>query len=47
VPVCSQPAQTVTGKETFAGVKAAGTCINDGRINKPGQGAINPKINHD
>jgi len=32
VPVCSQPAQAVTGKETFAGVKAAGTCVNDDRI---------------
>ena len=34
VPVCSQPAQAVTGKETFDGVKTAGTCVNDGRINK-------------
>ena len=34
VPVCSQPAQAVTGKETFAGVKAVGTCINGGKINE-------------
>ena len=34
VPVCSQPAQAVTGKETFTGVKAAGTCVDDGRITK-------------
>lgn len=33
VPVCSQPAQAVAGKETVAGVKAPGTCINDDRIN--------------
>ena len=32
VPVCSQPAQAVAGKETVAGVKAAGTFINDGEI---------------
>jgi hypothetical protein len=32
VPVCSQPAQAVTGNETFAGVKTAGTCDNDGKI---------------
>ena len=34
VPVCSQPTQAVTGKETFAGVKAAGTCVNDGGISE-------------
>ena len=34
VPVCSQPAQAVTGKDTFAGVKAPGTCVNDDRITK-------------
>jgi len=34
VPVCSQPAQAVTGKETFADVKAAGTCVIDGGIRK-------------
>ena len=34
MPVCSQPAQAVTGKETFAGVEAGGTCVNDGRITK-------------
>ena len=34
VLVGSQPAQAVTGKETFAGVKAAGTAVNDGRITK-------------
>ena len=34
MPVCSQPAQAVTGKETFAGVKAAGTRVNDGGIAK-------------
>jgi hypothetical protein len=33
VPVCSQPAQAVTGKETFAGVKTAGTRVYDGGIN--------------
>jgi hypothetical protein len=33
VPVCSQPAQAVTGKETFAGIKAAGTCVNDNTVN--------------
>jgi hypothetical protein len=32
VPVCSQPAQAVTGKETFDGVKTAGTCVNDDGI---------------
>jgi len=32
VPVCSQPTQAVTGKETFAGVKAVGPCVNDGKI---------------
>ena len=32
VPVCSQPAQAVTEKETFAGVKAAGTFVYDDRI---------------
>jgi len=34
MPVCSQPAQAVTGKETVAGVKAAGTCVDDGRMTK-------------
>ena len=34
MPVCAQRAQAVAGKETFAGVKAAGTCVNDGRITK-------------
>ena len=34
MPVCSQPAQAVTGKETFAGVKAARTCVNDCGITK-------------
>jgi hypothetical protein len=34
MPVCSQPAQAVTGKETFADVKAAGTCVNDGGMTK-------------
>ena len=34
VSVCSQPAQAVAGKETVAGVKAVGTCVNDGGINK-------------
>ena len=34
VPVCTQPAQAVTGKETVAGVKAAGTYVDDGRITK-------------
>ena len=34
VPVCFQSAQAVTGKETVAGVKAAGTAVNDGRITK-------------
>ena len=33
VPVCSQPAQAVAGKETIADVKAAGTFVNDGGIN--------------
>ena len=32
VPVCSQPAQAVTGKETVAGVKVVGTYVNDGEI---------------
>jgi hypothetical protein len=36
VPVCSQPAQAVTRKETFAGVKAAGTCVNDGGMSEKG-----------
>jgi len=34
VPVCSQSAQAVTGKETFAGVKAAGTYVNDHTVKK-------------
>ena len=34
VPVYSQPAQAVTGKEAFTGVKAAGTSVNDGGITK-------------
>jgi len=34
VPVCSQPAQAVAEKETLASVKAAGTCVNVGRITK-------------
>ena len=34
VPVCTQPAQTITRKEAFASVKAAGTCVNDGRITR-------------
>jgi len=42
VPVCSQSAQAVTGKETFAGTKAAGTSVNDGGITK--QCRINRKI---
>jgi hypothetical protein len=37
VPVCPQPAQAVTGKETFAGVKTAGTCVNDGRLEGNGE----------
>ena len=41
VPVCSQPAQAVTGKETFAGVKAAGMCVNDGRIEENGERRLN------
>ena len=42
VPVCSQPAQAVAGKETFAGVKAAGTCVSDGRFDyeKWGQSTV-------
>ena len=42
VPVCSQPAQAVTGKETFAGVKAAGTGVNDGRLE--GNGEVRIKL---
>ena len=34
VPVCSQPAQAVTGKEAFACFKAAGTFVDDGGITK-------------
>jgi len=34
VPVCSQPAQAVTGKETFTGVKAVGAYINDHTVKK-------------
>ncbi len=33
VPVYSQSAQAVAGKETFSCIKAAGACINDGRVN--------------
>ena len=32
MPVCSQSAQAVTGKEAFAVVKTTGTSVNDGGI---------------